>query len=189
VQARLDLLDEPAVLGLALGHREARHVVRRGVELHLAPLGDEQRVVAGLGVIAEELAHLGGGLDVVAVAVELEPVGIVEGRAGLHAQERLVSVGLVLVRVVRVVGRDERDVEVLREADEVGHHAPLDRQAVVHDLGEVVLLAEDVLELRSGRAAASYCPRRRVCTSPDGQPVVAMSPCRRSAAARGPCAA
>jgi hypothetical protein len=128
VQALLDLLDEPAVLGLAVGHREARHVVGRGVELDLAALGDEQRVVARLGVIAEQLAHLGGGLDVVAVAVELEPVRVVEGRARLHAQQRLVRVGLVLVRVVRVVRRDERDVEVLREPQQVGHDAALDRE-------------------------------------------------------------
>ena len=163
VQARLDLFDQPAVLGLPLRNREPRHVVRRGVELHLASLRDEQRVVAGLGVIAEELAHLGGSLDVVAVAVELESVGIVERGSGLHAQEGLVSVGLVLVRVVRVIGRDERDVEVLREADEVGHHAPLDRQAVVHDLGEVVLLAEDVLELRSGRTSGVVLPQAQTC--------------------------
>ena len=158
VQPRLDLFDEPAVLGLAVRHREAGHVVGGGVELHLAPLGDEQRVVARLGVVAEHLAHLGGRLDVVAVAVELEPVRVVEGRARLHAQQRLVRVGLVLVRVMRVVGRHERDVEVFREPQQVGHHAALDREPVVHDLGEVVLLAEDVLELRRRRARRVVLP-------------------------------
>ena len=56
--------------------------------------------------------------------------------------------------------------------------AALDVEAVVHDLAEEVLGAEDVLEL-GGRldAPASYWPSRsRVWISPDGQPVVAIRP-------------
>ncbi len=67
-------------------------------------------------------------------------------------------VGLVLMRVVRVVGGDQRDVEVFREPQQIGHHAPLDRQSVVHDLGEVVLLAEQVLELGRGGARGVVLP-------------------------------
>ncbi len=78
-QALLDLLDEPGVLGLALGHREARHVVGRLVELDVAALGDQQGVVARLGqavALAPQLAHLGRRLDVVAVARRTEPLGV-----------------------------------------------------------------------------------------------------------------
>ena len=144
VQAPLDLLHEPALFALALGHREARHVVGVRVELHVAALGDEQRVVARLGMVAEDVPHLGGGLQVELVGVELEPVGVVERRARLHAEQGGVALGVVGVRVVQVVRGDERQVELLREAQQVVHDAPLDAEAVVHDLGEVVLLAEDV---------------------------------------------
>ena len=52
----LDLLDEPGLLGLALGQREARHVAALALgERDLAALGDEQRVVAGLGQLAPQV--------------------------------------------------------------------------------------------------------------------------------------
>ena len=161
VQSLFNLFHEPAVFGLTIGHGEARHVVRRGVELDLAALGDEKRVVAGLGVITEHLPHFGRSLDVVAIAVELEAVRVIESRARLHAQQRRVRVGLVLVRVVRVVGRDERDVEVFREPQQIGHDASLDRETVVHDLGEIVLFAEDVLELGRRRSRSVVLPESK----------------------------
>ena len=152
IEAVLDLFDEPGLLGLAVRHREARHVVGARVELDLAPLGDEQCVVAGLGMIAEDLPHLGGRLDVVAVAVELEALGVVERRPGLHAQQSGVTAGVVLVGVVQIVGADQRDAEVLGDPQQIRHHAAFDRQPVIHDLGEVVLFAEELLELRGRRS-------------------------------------
>ncbi|CAH0323026.1 hypothetical protein SRABI128_04982 [Microbacterium sp. Bi128] len=58
--------------------------------------------------------------------------------------------GVMLVRVVQVVGRHQRQVQVLGQAQEVTGDAPLDVQAVVHELTEVVLRPEDVAELRRG---------------------------------------
>ena len=62
----------------------------RVLEADIDALGDQQRVVAGLGVVAEHGAHLRRGLEVELLGVELEPVGVVERRAGLHAQQRRV---------------------------------------------------------------------------------------------------
>src|SRR5690606_14300342 len=127
-------------------------------ELDLAPLRDEQRVVARLRVVAPHVAHLGGALEVVALAPEREPVaallvgGLVERGARLHAQQRLVRVGVLGLGVVQVVGRQQRGPELLAQPDEVGQRAPLDLQPVVHDLDEEVVLAEDVLQLAGGAA-------------------------------------
>ena len=53
----------------------------------------------------ESMARISaGGLEVVAGAVELEPVGSLRRLAGLDAQQRVVRVGVLLVGVVRVVG-------------------------------------------------------------------------------------
>ena len=62
------------------------------------------------------------------------------------------GLGVLGLGVVQVVGRDERDVEVLGEAQQLALGLPLDGDAVVHDLGEEVLLAEQVLELAGGLA-------------------------------------
>ena len=150
-QPLLDLLDHPGVLVLPLGAGEARHVgaVALG-ELDVAALGDEQGVVAGLRqTVAHrpELAHLGRRLDVVAVAVEPEPLGVGHDAAGRDAQQVLVGGGVLLVDVVRVVGGDRRDAEVLAQAQQPVADAGLDVEPVVHQLEEVVVPAEDVLEV------------------------------------------
>ena len=87
------LLDEPRLLGLAVGHIGARHVAAVGLgELDVAALGDQQCVVARLGhavPVGPQRTHLLCRLDVVAAAVELEPLRVVDGLAGRDAdQER-----------------------------------------------------------------------------------------------------
>ena len=150
-QARLDLLDEPGVLVLPGRAGIAGHVgaVALG-EGHVAALGDGEGVVAGLGQLGEQLPHLGRRLEVVLAALELEPVGVGHRRAGLHAEQHLVRVGVGRRRIVQVVGGDQRQVQLARDLEQVVADPALDRQAVVHQLHVVVPGAEDVAEL--GRA-------------------------------------
>ena len=99
------------------------------------------------------MAHFGRGLEVVAGAGEGEArtalvVGrLVEGGTGVDGQQRLVGLGVVFVGVVQVVGGNQRDVQFLGQAQQVLGDPAFDVQAVVHELAEVVFLAEDVLEL------------------------------------------
>ena len=147
-QAALHLLDEPALLVLAGRAGEAGHVAPLVLgERDVAHLGDAQGVVAGLGQLAPGVPHLGRALEVELVGVELEPGGVHHRRAGLHAQQRRVRLGVVGAGVVQVVGGDERHVELARQPDEVLHGPALDVEAVVHHLAVEVLLAEDVLEV------------------------------------------
>ena len=145
------LLAEPRLLALTGWHVGARHVAAGGLgELDLAALGDREGVVARLGhpeAVGPQLAHLGGRLDVVAAAVELEPVGVGEPLAGRHADEGVVGGGVLGVVVVGVVGGDGRQAHLLAEAQQVVADPLLDVDAVVHQLEEHVVAAEDVLEL------------------------------------------
>src|SRR5690625_5931788 len=52
--------------------------------------------------------------------------------------------------VVEVVGRHQRSVDRLGDLEQVLGHPLLDRQTVVHQLDEVVVLAEHVLVLAGG---------------------------------------
>ena len=113
LQPGADLVAQPGLLGRrprvpgtpACGRGAAHTLV---VGLH--PLGDQQGGVARAGhLVVPQRAHLGGGLEVVAVAVELEPVGVRQRLAGLHAQQRLVVVRGVAGDVVAVVGGQRRD--------------------------------------------------------------------------------
>ena len=55
------------------------------------------------------------------------------------------SVCVVLVDVVRVVGEQQRGVDLFRQSQQVGANLAFDGHAVVHELAEVVILAEDLL--------------------------------------------
>ena len=57
-----------------------------------------------------------------------------------------------LVDVVGVVGGQERDAQVLRQLQQAVADTTLDVEAVVHQLEEVVVRAEDVLEVAGGLA-------------------------------------
>ena len=119
-QPPLDLLDQPGLLGLPRRDREPRHQVAALREVDGAALGDQQRVVAGLGQLPPHLTHLGWGLEVEVASVEPEPVRVGQGLAGLHAQQRLVGVGVRGVRVVQVVGGQQRQVELTGDPQQVG---------------------------------------------------------------------
>ena len=108
---------EQLVLGLeAIRDGEPGHQVD-GLE-HAGgvdPVGDQQLAVAAAllpQVAGVQAVHLGGGLDVVAGAVEPEPVRVDQGLAGLDAQQHVLRLGVGLAGVVRVVGDDGRDAEL-----------------------------------------------------------------------------
>ena len=122
---------------------------RRGLaelDLDVGPLGDQQGVVARLGELGEEMAHLGRRLQVVLLALELEPLGVVDERPGLHAQQGVVGDGVLAVGVVAVVGGEQRRAELAGDLDQPGIGLVLLGQAVVLELDEEVVAAEDVLE-------------------------------------------
>ncbi len=149
-QPAVHLVAQPGGLGVAVGHREDRHPVAWGphVGVGLHPFGDQQRRVAGLrDLVVPDLAHLGRRLQVVAVAVELEPVGVGQRLAGLHAQQRLVVVRRLAGDVVAVVGGQRPDAELAADLEQAVADPALDGQPVVHQLQEVVVRAEDLAPL------------------------------------------
>ena len=137
---------------LPLRHREVREVMAGDVERGVDALGDPHRVVDGLGVLREDPPHLLGALHVEVVGVELHPLLVAEGLAGADAEEDFVRERVVLREVVRVVRGDELEADLLAEARHHRHDLLLVGDAVVLDLEEEVLGAEDVLELQRGIA-------------------------------------
>ena len=64
----------------------------------------------------------------------------------------LVSGRVLLVHVMGVVGGNGWDRKVFAQLQQPLTHAVLDREPVVHELKEVVVLAQDVLEITRGLA-------------------------------------
>ena len=146
-QASFNLLDKPRGLVFAFGHGEVGHVVGtllRGREVHVAAFGNLEGRVAGAGQLAPQRAHLVRGTDVVAVAVELEAIGVVDARTRVDAQERVLDLAIIALHVVRVVGGHEWRVHELRDLKNLLVGASLNVNAVIHDLDVEVLRAENI---------------------------------------------
>ena len=138
-------LTEAAEIGVAVGlpggELEARQMVVAELEIVAAARGDLRGVVRGLGVFGEERAHLLLALEVELLRLEAHAVGLLEGLAGLDAQQHVLR-GVGFLDIVRVVGEREGDAGVTVEADELARGALLLLDAVILDLEIEVLLAE-----------------------------------------------
>ena len=110
-------------------------------------LGDPAGVADRLELVREQRGHLGRGLHVELGRVELHPVGRVEVVAGPDAEQHVVGLGLVLAHVVQVVGDDEREADLGRQPDQLLVEPLLFGHAVVLELEEEAVLAEDVAVL------------------------------------------
>ena len=142
---------QEGLLRVSLRDREDRHAVVEcpDVLVRLHTLADGNGVVAcPRYLVVPDGAHLGSGLEVVAVAVELEASGVGERLAGLNAEQRLVILGGVLGDVMAVVGGKWRNTELLADVEQTLSHTALDRETVIHQFEEEVVRAPDLLPLR-----------------------------------------
>ena len=112
-------------------HAHHRRVARAQRQLHIAPLGNPHGVVQrlspgiarlGAELRLEQLAHLLGALDVQLGCV-VKTVGIALDFAHRDADERVVGVVVFLSEKVRVVVAHQRQVQLVRQPDQV----PVDR--------------------------------------------------------------
>ena len=133
---------------MALGDGELGKLRLAELDLDVGPFRDPQRVVARVGALTEEVAHLRRGLEVVLLTLELEPLRVVDRRARLHAQQRVVRDRVVAVHVVAVVRREHGQREALGDVEQCAHRLVLRRDAVILELDEEVLGPEDVAQTR-----------------------------------------
>ncbi len=132
--------------GESLGQREVRQLDLAELDADIGSFGDPQGVVARLGVVAEQIAHLVGGLEVVLLTVELEALRVRQHRARLDTEQGVVGLVVLAVRVVRIVGGEQRSADPPGELDQLRVGPALFGQAVVLQLDEQVVAPEDVLE-------------------------------------------
>ena len=136
---------------LAVRRLEPRQVEplvdRRAVAVHqveVDPLRDQQRLVTRLRDLMEDPPHLLRALQVELLRVEPQPLRIALELLLLDTEQHVVRLRVPLHRVVQVVGRDERDRERTGERDLFRQHASLVGDAVVLQLHEEAVRAEDV---------------------------------------------
>ena len=121
--------------------REARQDDGVPVQLHIALVGNLERVVAGLGAIREYRPHLLLGLHVKLRAGHAHAVGVVDLGVHANAHDDVLHGRVLAAQVVEVVGGDDLDAHLLGNIDERAVHL-LVGQAVVG--GDAVFLDLDI---------------------------------------------
>ena len=127
-------------------------VVLADRQLDVAHLGDGDGVLDGFGDLAEDAEHLGLALEVELRGGIAHAALVGQAGAGLDAEHRVVRDGIAGVDVVHVVGGDDAERELAGELEQVGDDALLLLEAVVHQLDDEVLAAEDLDEPAAGLA-------------------------------------
>ncbi len=132
----------------ALRDLEVRHLHLAERELDVDHRCDAHRVLEGLLIVREELRHLFGALQVeLGVVDHLETVLGVDGLALLDADHDVLGLGVLGVHVVQVVRHDHRDLRPSRDLADPLTLPFLFGDPVIHELEEVIPLAEDLLVL------------------------------------------
>ncbi len=134
-----------AVDGTSRRHIELRKRILDFVQFDVAPLGKLHRPRHHLRVLREDAQHLFRGLHIELVSVEAKPLLVVDGAAGLHAQQDIVGMMIVMSDVVAIVSRDQRNVEIFFQAEQIGVDLLLELQPLVLNLQEEIAPPEDVL--------------------------------------------
>ena len=112
----------------------------------LDTFGNQQRVVTSTrNHVIPGNAHFFRRLDVVAVAVEFETIGVSQGFTGLNTQHGLMGFSLAFEHIVTVVGHQWRQIQLATNLQQLAADSIFDVQPVVHQLKEVIFLAVNIL--------------------------------------------
>ena len=124
---------------------ELRQVILAEGEVKLAPVGNALGVFHGIGITGEQLLHLLRGADVEIPRLIAHTVLVVHGFSGLDAQQHVVALGVLLPKIVGVVGADQGNARLLVQAQQAPVHRGLLGNAVILKLQIEVALAQNVL--------------------------------------------
>ena len=127
---------------------EFRQVVLAEGKVQIAHVGDLRRVLQRALVAREQGRHLLLAAEVEVPGLIAHPVLVVDGLAGLDAQQYIVGLRVLLPEVVRVVGAHHRQPRLPVDAEDALVHDGLVPDAVVLELQIEAVRAEDVGELQ-----------------------------------------
>ena len=119
-----------------------------------------ERARKHLGRVLEHPQHFVAVLHVELRALELHPVGFLDGLPRLNAQHHILCVRVVFAKVVAVVGRHQRQPNILLQLEQAGMDAVLHLQTLVLNLQEEILFAKKIAVETGRRARRLVVPFR-----------------------------
>ena len=123
-------------------------------EFQVAIVRDAAGIRDGAGELGEGRRDFFSRFDVELIGVELHPVRVAEGLAGLEAEHQFVRMGVFFFEVVAVVGACHRDVHLFVDFDQAGIGDALVIEPVGLHFEVEMFLPEDLLKFtRHGHRA------------------------------------
>ncbi len=138
------LLEKPVQIH-SLRHRKFRKRVVHLVQLQIAALGKLHRPRNHMRRVREQPRHLVRALNVELVGIELEPLRVVHRPRRLHAQQHLMRPAVLIRDVVRVVRRDQRNIQILLHPEHRLGHRLIRFQPMILDFQKEVSAPEHLL--------------------------------------------
>ena len=121
-------------------------------------LGDLSRIGTGFRHHREQLVHLVGGLDVEFIGLELHAVGILNGLAGLDAQQDALHLGVLFAQIMGIVGGCHGDARLPGKFDELRQNGGVLLQAVILQFDVVILCTKQIPVPQRSRLCALVVP-------------------------------
>ena len=130
---------------------EFRKGILNLLKLETAAFGDLDALIEDEGKLAEYTVHFFSRLEVELIRVKLHPVWIVDSLSRLDTQQNVMGPAVILLHVVTVVGCDRTNSSAFRDLQHIGNDFALFLQAVIVDLQEETVSAENV-QIFAGRS-------------------------------------
>ncbi len=141
-QAFFAQLAQIGLRGKALGHIKTRQVIGFPFQVHVAALGNQQRITQGIRAFREERGHLLWAAQVVSVAGHLHAVRVAQQCPGLDGQHDILIARIGPVNVMHVVGGNEVGVVTLAQLQQGFVHLGQFRDVVILQLNKKVVRAK-----------------------------------------------
>jgi len=126
-QTNLNFFDKPRLFALPCRNVCTRHEICTFIEFDIAPLSDQERVVACLRELTPEIAHLRGRLQVEVSGIESESLGVIKRCSGSNTQEYVMGICIGFMYIMQVVCRHQGQFECFSDLDQIWHEIALDR--------------------------------------------------------------
>ncbi len=125
---------------------ELRKGIRDALHFDVAARSDVHGAAQRFRNLAEDLGHLHSRLEVKLVGLELHSIGVAHGLAGLDAEQHFLSVSVFVMKVMTIVGGDERYTGFFRKTDQFAVDIFFDRQPLILNFEEEIAFAEHIAQ-------------------------------------------
>src|SRR5437588_10279624 len=132
--------------GMPFRNFELRERIGNTLDFDVAARSDVHSAAQAFGKLAENLRHLHSAFEVKLVGSEFHAIRVAHGLAGLDAEQHVLGVSVFVMKVMTIVGGDERNSALFRKTDQFAVDIFFDRQPLILNFEEEIAFAENIAQ-------------------------------------------